>query len=514
MKSKKLATLLFTLVLALGLLPMSAFAAQRTVAADSTASITVENAVKDDVLAAYKLINITYNSTTNTLAYEWSSTAIKDYFENGTANGTGIVYDVKKFAELSDNTETNQTALKKLLAGLPKYIVDNSIAAVKTETVAADGTATFADLAMGEYFIRPTSTTSVYQLMLQKVEPTVAKVDGKQTYVIDDVTFSAKHQEVSVTKTADKTSVTKNEKVTYTITVDIPTYASQATDRSFAVWDLLPDGLTLDTASIKLKTKNGESEFLVGNTVYTLDIPSTPTSEYTFKISVNSNQYLEGWIGSAGKQLVITYNATLNNDATTAVNTKETNTVTFDYSNYPYVENSHKQKTDTVDVTTFAIKIDKYVNGDEDAKLANAKFDLYRTATQAEVDAGTAVTIPHTTVNGIKLEGDLVTDSNGAATFAKYEANGTNYDYYLVETQAPSGYNILDNAVKVNFTDAEVEATAGVYTVKVPNSSGIQLPITGGTGTVIFTVIGIALMVGAVVLFVVSRKKAKAKESK
>ena len=107
------------------------------------------------------------------------------------------------------------------------------------------------------------------------------------------------------------------------------------------------------------------------------------------------------------------------------------------------------------------------------------------------------------------MESGLTTDDSGAATFAKYEANGTNYDYYLVETQAPSGYNILDNAVKVNFTDAEVEATAGVYTVKVPNSSGIQLPITGGTGTVIFTIIGIALMVGAVVLFVVSRKKAK-----
>ena len=106
-------------------------------------------------------------------------------------------------------------------------------------------------------------------------------------------------------------------------------------------------------------------------------------------------------------------------------------------------------------------------------------------------------------------DGRDLTDADGAATFAKYEANGTNYDYYLVETQAPSGYNILDNAVKVNFTDAEVEATAGVYTVKVPNSSGIQLPITGGTGTVIFTIIGIALMVGAVVLFVVSRKKEK-----
>ena len=220
------------------------------------------------------------------------------------------------------------------------------------------------------------------------------------------------------------------------------------------------------------------------------------------------------WAGLGGHQLIITYTATLNDNATTAVNTKETNTVTFDYSNYPYVENSHKQKTDTVDVTTFAIKIDKFVAGTEANKLAGAKFDLYRTATQAEIDAGKSVAIPHTTVKGIKLEGDLTTDTHGAATFAKYEANGTNYDYYLVETQAPSGYNILDNAVKVNFTAEDVAGTAGIYTVQVPNKSGIQLPITGGTGTVIFTVIGIALMVGAVVLFVVSRKKAKAKESK
>lgn len=497
-KAKKLVTLILTALLVLSILPMNVFAAPRDVVEGSTASITVENAVKDDVLEAYKLINITYNSTTNTLAYAWSSTAIKEYFENGTTNGTGIDYDVKKFAAL-----TNDSAdLKSLLAGLPKYIVDNTIAAEKTETVDADGNATFANLAMGEYFIRPTSTTSVYQLMLQKIEPTV--VNG--TYVIDDVTFSAKHQEVSVTKTADKTSVTKNEKVTYTITVDIPTYATGATDRSFSVSDLLPDGLTIDTDSINVILKYLGFESTLREGTYTLD--KTATDDYTFKFSVDSTQYLD-WAGLGGHQLIITYTATLNDDATTAVNTKETNTVTFDYSNYPYVENSHKQKTDTVDVTTFTIKIDKFVAGTEANKLAGAKFDLYRTATQAEIDAGTAVTIPHTSVNGIKLEGDKVTDDNGVATFEKYQANGTNYDYYLVETQAPSGYNLLDNAVKVNFTDAEVEATAGIYTVKVPNSSGIKLPVTGGTGTVIFTIIGIALMVGAVVLFVVSRKKAE-----
>lgn len=79
--------------------------------------------------------------------------------------------------------------------------------------------------------------------------------------------------------------------------------------------------------------------------------------------------------------------------------------------------------------------------------------------------------------------------------------------YYLVETQAPSGYNLLTNAVKVNFADNDVDSN-GVYTVDVANNSGIQFPITGGTGTVIFTVIGIALMAGAVVFLVFSRKKA------
>lgn len=495
MKTKKFAVLLFTLILALGLFPMSVFAAQSTVTPTSTASITINNAVENDVLEAYKVVDITYNATSNHVSYAWNS-AFADYFAGTTPYNT-TAYTVEQFGALEDNSDV----LKTLLAGLPNYIANKAaISPVDTQTVAADGTATFADLAMGEYFIRPTATTSVYQLMLQKIEPTT--VDG--TYKIDDVAFTAKHEEVTIEKTADKTSVTKGEKVAYTVTADIPTYAANTTDKSFYVSDLLDNGLTLDTASIAVKIDGAA----VDAAAYTLD--TTATAEYTFKVSVETANYDTYWASNSGKQLVITYTATLKDDNTTAVNAKETNTATFDYSFYPYVENSHKQKTDTVDVTTFAIKIDKYVDGSPTTKLANAKFDLYRTATTEETNAGTSVEIPHTTVQGIKLESDL-TDNNGSATFEKYQANDTNYDYYLVETQAPSGYNILAEAVKVNFTDADVEATNGVYTVEVPNSSGITLPITGGEGIVIFTVIGIALMVGAVILFVIFRKKAKAK---
>ena len=489
MRRKKLTIVLLTLALTLALLPMSVFAAQRDVAAGSTASITVNHAVKNDVLAAYKVIDITYNAGKNTLSYAWNSD-FADYF-GGTTSFNGTKYTIEQFAAL----ESDSDALKNLLAGLPNYIKNKGIDAAKTVTVAADCTATFAGLAMGEYFIRPTSTTSVYQLMLQKVEPTV----DNGTYKIDDVSFTAKHKEVTVNKTADKTSVTKNEKVKYTITVDIPTYAANATDKSFYVSDLLPDGLTLDTASIIARIDGADV-----NDAYTLD-----KTETDFKLSVSTDQYREKWLSNGGKKLVITYTATLKNGNTTEVNIKEINEVTFDYSNYPYVENSHKQKTDTADVTTFAIKIDKYKKGDSSTKLAGAKFDLYRTATQAEINANpsSAVTIPHTSVKGIKLEVDKVTDENGSATFAKYEANGTNYNYYLVETQAPAGYNILDNAVQVNFTAENVDNTTGVYTVQVLNSDGFTLPVTGGTGTVIFTLIGIVLMAGAVALFVISRIK-------
>ncbi|MGN0114932.1 MAG: hypothetical protein ACI396_06355, partial [Acutalibacteraceae bacterium] len=195
MKAKRLLTVLLAALLVLAISPMNIFAAERDVVAGSTASITVEYALENDELAAYKVVDITYNAGNNTLSYAFNSD-FADYFA-GTTSYNATAYTIDQFAALTSDSDE----LKALLAQLPNYIANRSISAVKTETVAADGTATFADLAMGEYFIRPTSTTSVYQLMLQKVEPTVT--GGK--YVIDDVTFTAKHEEVNVTKTADKT---------------------------------------------------------------------------------------------------------------------------------------------------------------------------------------------------------------------------------------------------------------------------------------------------------------------
>ncbi|MGN0499201.1 MAG: SpaH/EbpB family LPXTG-anchored major pilin [Acutalibacteraceae bacterium] len=492
MKIKKLLPVVLAFVLVLTIIPITAFAAEKDLTEGATASITVSNAVNNDELKAYKIIDTAYNAATNNVTHAWNSD-FAEYF-------AGTAYDtVERFSSLADNSDD----LKALLAGLPEFIVAKSIEPVGVKTVTA-GSATFADLAMGEYFIIPSSSTSVYQLMLQKVQPfNPANTDR---YKIDDVTFAAKHKEVNITKAADKTSVTKGEKVTYTLTVDIPTYSEEALDKTFSVSDKMADGLTLDAGSIKLTIDGND----VSDTAYTLD--TTATAEYTFKMSVDNSQYAANWIANGGKKLVITYTATLNDDDTTAVNVKERNTATFDYSFYPYTTN-HNKKNASVDVNTFVIKIDKYQADNVNNKLNGATFELYRTATRAEIDAGKAVTIPHTETPGILLE-TLTTANGGVATFEKYEANGDKYDYYLVETKAPIGYNLLDSAQMVSFTDAEVATTDGVYTVQVANSSGIELPITGGIGTVIFTAIGITLMAGAVILFLVYRKKTKVSENK
>lgn len=69
--------------------------------------------------------------------------------------------------------------------------------------------------------------------------------------------------------------------------------------------------------------------------------------------------------------------------------------------------------------------------------------------------------------------------------------------YYLKETKAPDGYNLLktiqiieigeDGSIKLNNLTTDV--------VKVKNNSGIELPSTGGMGTTLIYLAGIVLVV-------------------
>lgn len=492
---KRLMAIVMTLMLGFTMVPYSAFAGTHTVTETTTGCIAINNAVNNDEFAAYKVIDITYDAATKSLTHAFN-TDFQDYF-------TSKSVTIKDFAGLVNGSDT----LNDKLSGIPKYIIDNSIPAAKTGTV-VDGKVAFTDLAMGEYLIIPTSTASVYQLMLQKLEPQVKN----SAYILDDVEVNAKKTDVSVTKAVDKDSVTRGEALTYTITADIPNYMLSATNKAFEIVDSLDTGLILTDDPIEVKFSDAT---VADAGMYSLDINSNKGG---FKFSVSDSKYNAEWKTRAegNIKLIIKYKATIDKTASTDIKTFE-NTVNYTYHTLPLTGyTSHTiTKSAVAKVESYTIKVVKFDAGDNSKKLSGAKFDLYRTLKSGE-DASAGIDIPGTATllesakKGKRLERELTTDSDGIVLFKQYEANGNNYDYYLVETQAPAGYNLLQKAVQINFTAAET--TGGIFTVQVENSTGFQLPITGDTGTILMSVIGLVLMGGAVVLLLLRKRKASRAE--
>lgn len=159
----------------------------------------------------------------------------------------------------------------------------------------------------------------------------------------------------------------------------------------------------------------------------------------------------------------------------------------------------------------------KKIEANSTTLLDGAKFKLYLTRDDAM--AGTnAVKDPSNKANDWE-----VTTVDGYATFyglaygSKGEAiaDAPETTYWLVETQAPmydsdndgtadKYYNLLKEPVEV-----KADNTSHTADIVVQNNKGFTLPITGGTGTIIFSIIGILFIGGAVLLIFYSVKKRK-----
>ena len=84
--------------------------------------------------------------------------------------------------------------------------------------------------------------------------------------------------------------------------------------------------------------------------------------------------------------------------------------------------------------------------------------------------------------------------------------------YTLTEITAPAGYNLLKEPVTL--TIAENTHKSEMYDISVDqasilNSSGTELPETGGIGTVLFVALGALAVVGAGIFLVTNKRISK-----
>lgn len=144
----------------------------------------------------------------------------------------------------------------------------------------------------------------------------------------------------------------------------------------------------------------------------------------------------------------------------------------------------------------------KHDAASESTVLAGAEFAIYKPVAEGTEGAEELTYGEDQKVWAVPVNTALVvTGANGMATSGELDFGL----YFLVETKAPAGYNLLEKAIPVWVTETSyLDENA----VKIPNEAGFFLPETGGRGTVAIMMAGVALCGAAIVLL--ARKKARA----
>lgn len=504
-KLKRMMAVLLAMVMALAM-SVTVFAAGGQ--GSLTVKVNANNTLKGQTLNVYKLFDLSVNDTN--YAY-----TVNETYKDGIISALGLTAQDPKpdsAALYKAISELEGTAVQDFAEDFTAYALTHNLTVTKTsgKITSAGKEYTFTDLNYGYYL--------VYQTGTEELQSSLVSVDKAEGTVVD-----LKGQAPSITKDAQNTagtsidSVEIGQIVKYVITGTIPDTTGYD-QYQYIIHDTLTDGLDFVGQS---GTEPSDTDYSVS-----VQIGSNGATTQTATLSGDNSRTmkldLSQWIrdnqASKGQTFTVTYYAKVNSSAVVTTN----NNASLEYGNDP--DNTTTTTPVQEKTPTFPLQIKKFANGVE--YLEGATFRIYRSEADAQGNQNAiAVTGSNGsyTVNPVQtgegLSYDMVSASADVGTGFNLKLNGLAAgDYWIVETDAPEGYNGVTAPIKVtvtasadndvnNWTISKNDNAETDKVIDIENSTGSILPGTGGMGTILFTVIGVALVIAVAGSFVVSRRR-------
>lgn len=463
---------------------------------DSNGKITISKAIENQTYTIYRMLKLESfdgDHYSYTLEDGWDSFyttgAGNDYLEK---NGDGYI----TFKTGKDNPEDMRLFAQKALA----YAKDVNNHITNSGQKPADSTKVveFTGLKLG-YYLVDSSVGALCSLTTTKPLASLEEKNGapelmKYVYNTNHDNFIPYNDASLGTDVKFKTEIKAKPGV-----------------ENYILHDKMDSGLTFNN-DLKVNV-DGTA---IPEDKMTITYVNNNADKCAFEIKFDDN-YLNSLFSDTKKELNITveYTAKLNKNAVSENHNKaeliygdnntiesETKTCTYTIPVFKYT------KTDTpLDGATFTLSKDN--DGIELYKLVFVEnkddYAVYRLKTDKDLENSCVTKIVTGTTGKFKITG---------------LGSGV---YYLKETEAPKGYNILKKSKKIVISEGgaiklDADFNNGVVTggefvsgdIKVQNNAGFELPSTGGMGTTLIYLIGGALVLGSGIVLM-NKKRAKAK---
>ena len=533
--------------------------ASTAMAAEGDVTITIGSettpASVGDVYAGYRLFdeteatvgektNVAYQKRTNWNHYDKVAEAIKDVDSSATLTADSKVDDFVAAIGKFDSTKT-----KRFAENLYKSLKKDGVAAdANSAAVAAGAFSTTLSGPQGYYLIvQTTAANDAGKTMSAVIVNTAGQAGVTVSPKKDTVTVSKKVQEnmdgvnnpASEDNWGTAADYNIDDYVKFQLTGSLPTDYADYTSYEYTFHDTADQGLTFvndTTHPVKVYAVNDNNKVeLKQDTITGYQVLTSDINGETFNVKFADLKKAQAEKTgdtvniTSSTQIVVEYYAQLNENAVLGSNGNQ-NKVYLQFSNNKYGEGTGKTEEHKVTVFTFKLEVTKYGKTDSDKEALNgAGFTLYKATKVNPADSDYAKV------------GDEVQHTNGNV----FDFTGLDSGYYkIVETTTPKGYNTIDpitftvtatynsadepgTLTDLTVTDVKVGGVASAeqtFTVNrgtgeagtaqiktdVVDIPGSKLPSTGGMGTVLLYVAGIAVFVlaGATLVMALRRRNA------